>query len=156
MRRQTMQLKQSFEEAICIVLLLAAEKKRDRRMNSAEIVEKLGTSQSYIKKILGQLVHANIISSGAGKNGGFFINKALEELTLLDVYYAIEGRETMYRPKHIADRFVSDKHYIREKEADIVQVFNDAERAYCEKLSTFKLSNVLDVDGDVMKKVRQP
>lgn len=148
-----MQLKQSFEEAICIVLLLAAEKHEARRMNSAEIVAKLGTSQSYIKKILGQLVHAEIISSGAGKNGGFFINKALEDLTLLDVYFAIEGRETMYQPKHIADRFLSDKHFIREKEDDIIQVFSDAEKAYREKLSKYKLSNLQDID--LFKKVGQ-
>lgn len=146
-----MQLKQSFEEAICILLLLAAEKKEARRINSAEIVAKLGTSQSYIKKILGQLVHAEIISSGAGKNGGFFINKALEELTLLDVYFAIEGRETMYQPKHIADRLLSDKHFIREKEEDIIQVFSDAEQAYRDKLATYKLSNLQDLD--VFKKI---
>ncbi|MCW0953465.1 Rrf2 family transcriptional regulator [Weissella ceti] len=148
-----MQLKQSFEEAICIVLLLAAERAQERRINSAEIVAKLGTSQSYVKKILGQLVHADIISSGAGKHGGFFINKALEELTLLDVYYAIEGRDTMYQPKHIADRFLSDKHFIREKEDDIIQIFSDAEKAYREKLSTYKLSNLQDID--VFKKARQ-
>lgn len=148
-----MQLKQSFEEAICIVLLLAAEKREAHRMNSAEIIAKLGTSQSYIKKILGQLVHAEIISSGAGKNGGFFINKALEELTLLDVYYAIEGRDTMYQPKHIADRLLSDKHFIREKEDDIIQVFSDAEKMYREKLSTYKLSNLQDID--LFKKVGQ-
>jgi len=148
-----MQLKQSFEEAICIVLLLATDRAQDRRINSAEIVAKLGTSQSYVKKILGQLVHADIISSGAGKNGGFFINKAPEELTLLDVYYAIEGRDTMYQPKHIADHFLSDKHFIREKEEDIIQIFSDAEKAYCEKLSTYKLSNLQDID--VFKKARQ-
>jgi len=149
-----MQLKQSFEEAICIVLLLAAEKQTDRRVNSAEIGAKLDTSQSYVKKILGQLVHAEIISSGAGKHGGFYIKKKLDDLTLLDVYYAIEGRETMYRSKHIADRFLNDTHYIREKEQDIIEVFNEAEEAYRKKLSKYKLSNL--VDDDVMKKVRQP
>lgn len=146
-----MQLKQSFEEAICILLLLAAEKKEARRINSAEIVAKLGTSQSYIKKILGQLVHAEIISSGAGKNGGFFINKSLEELTLLDVYFAIEGHETMYQPKHIADRLLYDKHFIREKEEEIIQVFSDAEQAYRDKLATYKLSNLQGLD--VFKKI---
>ena len=63
-----MKIRKSFEQAICILLLIGAQ---DKPIKSHELSEKLLVSDSYLKKITRQLVVSGLISSMANKRGGF-------------------------------------------------------------------------------------
>ena len=63
-----MRIRGSLEQAICIVLLISTS---SRPVKSSELSKKLNVSDSYLKKIMRQLVKAKIVSSIASKNGGF-------------------------------------------------------------------------------------
>ena len=58
------------EQGIYVVLMLSLEKDH-RPLRSTELSSLLSVSDSYLKKILRQLVLADIITSTAGRDGGF-------------------------------------------------------------------------------------
>ena len=54
-----MRIRGSLEQAICIVLLISTS---SRPVKSSELSKKLNVSDSYLKKIMRQLVKAKIVS----------------------------------------------------------------------------------------------
>lgn len=72
-----MKIRKSFEQAICILLLIGAN---DKPIKSHELSEKLSVSDSYLKKITRQLVVSGLIQSMANKRGGFVLTKSLENI----------------------------------------------------------------------------
>ena len=85
-----MRIRGSLEQAICIVLLISTS---SRPVKSSELSKKLDVSDSYLKKIMRQLVKANIVSSIASKTGGFVLLRSPSQITFLDLFNAIEGEE---------------------------------------------------------------
>ena len=73
-----MKIRQSFEQAICILLLIGAS---DSPIKSHELSQKLDISDSYLKKITRQLVVGDLITSKASKLGGFVLKKKLQEIS---------------------------------------------------------------------------
>jgi len=56
------------------------------------IAEKLGASPTYMQKISNQLVKANILRAHRGSKGGVVLSKPIEEITLLMILEACQGR----------------------------------------------------------------
>ena len=54
-------------------------------------------SKSFLGKIFQSLVKADIIRSNRGAGGGFMLVKRPEEITVLDIIEAVEGRITLQR-----------------------------------------------------------
>jgi Rrf2 family protein len=50
-----------------------------------------GVQESFLSKILQRLVHQGLLVSQRGSGGGFVLNRAPDQITLLDVVEAIEG-----------------------------------------------------------------
>ena len=79
--------------AIKACIVLANEK---RRIGIKDISEKIGTPTAFTSKILQQLTKKEIISSGKGKGGGFFLYyEQFESLTIKDIYENFEGKEVL-------------------------------------------------------------
>jgi len=55
------------------------------------IARVIGASEAHLSKVLQQLARAGIARSVRGPKGGYVLGAASENLTLLDVYQAIEG-----------------------------------------------------------------
>ncbi|CUS80642.1 transcriptional regulator, BadM/Rrf2 family [Candidatus Kryptobacter tengchongensis] len=60
-----------------------------------EIAEKQKIPLSYLAKVMRQLVRAGIVFSEYGPNGGYSLKKLPSEITLRDVYEAVEGELRM-------------------------------------------------------------
>jgi len=82
-----MQLNVTTDYAVRIVLYLAMN---DRVVSSGEIAKVMGIPPTYIMKITRTLKHANIVSEKRGVDGGFVLNRAPDQLTLLDIVSALE------------------------------------------------------------------
>lgn len=65
---------------------------RDRRLSTHEIAGELGASEAHLSKVLQRLVKAGFVTSVRGPGGGFALHDGKENLSLLQVYEAIEGR----------------------------------------------------------------
>ncbi|MDA8293031.1 MAG: Rrf2 family transcriptional regulator [Actinomycetota bacterium] len=56
-----------------------------------EVVAEMGVPQTFASQILAELVRAGLASSKAGKDGGYRLSRAPEEIALVDVVEAGEG-----------------------------------------------------------------
>jgi len=56
-----------------------------------ELAVATGVQESFLSKILQRLVHQGMLVSQRGSGGGFVLNRAPDQVTLLDVVEAIEG-----------------------------------------------------------------
>ena len=62
-----------------------------------DVAERLGVSEAHLSKVLQRLSKAGIVRSTRGPHGGFRLARNANDVTLLDVFEAIEGpmgRET--------------------------------------------------------------
>jgi len=74
--------------AIHAVVLIAGS---DKLVNVGKIAAATESSKNHLAKVMQRLVKSNLVSSTRGPSGGFVLKKAPEEITLYDIYYAVEG-----------------------------------------------------------------
>ncbi len=75
--------------AIHSMVLIA---KSDSHINVNMIAQEMGASRNHLAKVLQLLVKYNYLKSVRGPSGGFVLNVHPSEITLLDIYQAIEGK----------------------------------------------------------------
>lgn len=135
-----MKIRRSFEQAICILLLIGSS---EVPIKSHELSRKLDVSDSYLKKITRQLVVAGFITSKASKLGGFVLKKQFDDISLLDVFEAIEGKEKFIETTHLVDKVFDHTLRVKETEDLIVDYLTKAEEQYKSKLKEIKLSHIV-------------
>lgn len=143
-----MKLTNATEQAIAIIAILATQ---DEEMpaSSKAIYQKLSVSQSYVKKLLRKLVVSKIIEGVSGNNGGFYIEKSLRDISLLDIVEAIEGPFYSFPHIGVLERAFSDFNEIAQNGNEtITEVFTEADIAWNEELRTVTVQDVL---SDVFK-----
>ena len=79
-----------FSSAIHTLIVISESTKP---LTSQEIADSVGTNASYIRKIIGLLKKKNIVESHRGVSG-FALKPKAEELTLLQIYQAVNETET--------------------------------------------------------------
>jgi Rrf2 family protein len=78
--------------AAAILARVESEGDRESRtMPASEIAEILGASKAHLSKVLTQLTRAGILSGTTGPGGGFALARPAGEVSLLEIYEAIEG-----------------------------------------------------------------
>ena len=141
-----MKIKGSLEQAVCILQVIA-HTRGHAPVKSYTLSERLGLSDSYLKKIMRQLVVAGLVDSEAGKKGGFVLKRAPKNISLLDVFEAIESTAPFLSTTNLVDKvFPKEKMIAHEKEQQIISVFTRAEQAYRQSLSQFTLDHVVAED----------
>jgi Rrf2 family protein len=63
----------------------------ERQISTKEIASTLRRSEFHLAKVLQRLTRAGLVTSVRGPRGGFMLRDGWEELTLLEIYEAIEG-----------------------------------------------------------------
>lgn len=63
----------------------------DSLITTSEAAEALGVSENHLSKVLQRLTKAGLVRSIRGPKGGYRLARSADEVTLLDVYEAIEG-----------------------------------------------------------------
>ena len=86
------------------------------------------------------MVVADLIVSNASKDGGFQLKKSIEEISLYDVYKAIETTEITDFKSEIARKLFKDEEHTKNSEDRIIDTINKAE----DTLKKLKLSALLD------------
>jgi len=76
----------------CVVLSQAAEP-----VSAQRLADYHGVSRTYLAKHLQLLSRAGLVTSTEGRVGGYALTRAAEEITVLDVVLAIEGKEPAFR-----------------------------------------------------------
>lgn len=63
----------------------------DQWVSTHEIAETLGVSENHLAKVRERLVKVGLVEAVRGPKGGFKLGRPADEITLLDIYEAIEG-----------------------------------------------------------------
>jgi len=63
----------------------------DDHLSTREMAGALGASEAHLAKVMQRLARAHLVHSVRGPGGGFKLSRAAAEVSLLDVYQAIEG-----------------------------------------------------------------
>lgn len=79
--------------AIHSMVLIAKTKSH---INVNRLAEEIGASRNHLAKIMQQLVKYGYLRSVRGPNGGFVLNMPAEDISILDIYEAIEGKITIH------------------------------------------------------------
>jgi len=105
-----MRLQISTDHAIRILQYLHEQDKHSDDLHTAmDIANATGVTYPFFIKIANQLKKNGLLSSIQGRNGGYVLGKSAHEISLYDVFQAIEG-ELQIRPylDGIAHRFKSN------------------------------------------------
>jgi Rrf2 family protein len=85
-----MQITRAADYAVRVLVHLASAP-LGRRHPLSDLAMATGVQESFLSKILQRLVHQGLLVSQRGSGGGFVLNRAPDQITLLDVVEAIEG-----------------------------------------------------------------
>jgi len=83
----------ALSEAVGIALhSMALIAMHDKPHNVTSLTEETGASKHHIAKVMQRLVKAGLLKSTRGPAGGFLSMRKPKEITLLEIYEAIEGK----------------------------------------------------------------
>lgn len=84
-----------FGYALQSLVYLAHHAEIDTRCPSGEIADKCSTEATLMRRILARLARANIVEAREGRDGGYYLRKSPETITLAEVYRALEMTEPL-------------------------------------------------------------
>lgn len=79
------------EYGIRAVIYIWSQNGKGKKLGIKDICKEIDAPEFFTAKILQSLAKQGIISSTKGPNGGFYVEKAQESLTLMDLVIAIDG-----------------------------------------------------------------
>ena len=85
-----------FATGVHILVLLAAEP--DSLQTSTSLAEHLNTNPVVIRRVLSSLQRADLIASHKGPTGGSRLAKPAKEISLAEIYSAVESNPLFYTP----------------------------------------------------------
>lgn len=90
-----MRMKPGVEQSVYAILMLNMLPSK-AVLPCEAISQQLNVSPTYFQKLLRKLVSADLIASVPGVKGGFKLDRKPEDISVYDIYLAIEGRQSLY------------------------------------------------------------
>ncbi len=124
-----------FPAAVHILTMLAA--REGDYLSSDIIARSMNTNRVVVRRLISLLAQAGLVSSQAGVSGGARLEVSADEISLLDIYDAVEDG-SLFRfhtphPKCPVGTCVTE---------DLQRAFNDAESAMRDRLAAKSLAEV--------------
>lgn len=143
-----MKLTRGFEQGVCIMALLSTQ---DSNIPlSAEIINKrLKGSPTYIKKLIRKLVIAELVVSVSGTNGGFSLKKRPEDINLLEIVNALEGKIDTYPSSGLFKEVFFNSINVLKGSSAIHKVFRDADALWQDYLENISVLDILQGAVDI-------
>lgn len=111
-----------------------------RSLTSAEIAESLAGNPVLVRRILGSLRDAGLVWSTEGRNGGWSLARPAREISLYDVYAAVEAGPILSRHPHPPS---AECEVGRNMQRLLEAEFQDAERALEERLGRTTIAHLV-------------
>jgi Rrf2 family protein len=77
--------------AIAIHIMTALAHSRERDVTSAKLAGSVNTSSSFVRRILAKLSRAGLVKTAKGKNGSCWLARRPRDISLLEIYGAVEA-----------------------------------------------------------------
>ena len=143
-----MQITREADYAVRVMVHLASA---PRGQNSPlnEIAEATGVQESFLSKILQRLVHQGMLVSQRGSGGGFLLNCAPEQVTLLEIVEAIEGPTQL-------NLCVGSGHCARKDFCGVHPVWTRAQESLTQVLGGVSLAQLAQETGRILHTTGSP
>lgn len=138
-------INRSFEEAVIVCLMLAVQEGH-APVGSHALSAAMGVSDSYLKKTLRKLTVAGIVCSAAGREGGFTLSRPADQITVGDVFRALEGDAFRFKGSPAAERVFSDCTNLPSAELRTATLMAEAGDAFLSVLDAHPLTELLRED----------
>ncbi|HEX8995698.1 MAG TPA: Rrf2 family transcriptional regulator [Ktedonobacterales bacterium] len=86
--------------AIAIHVLTLLAQKPGEQVTSTEMASSVNTNPAFLRRILGDLARAELVESQPGVNGGWNLLREPEEVTLLEIFRAVDERSLLAMHHH--------------------------------------------------------
>lgn len=80
--------------SIAVHLMLALGLYPEKELTSNMMAKSVNTSPSFVRRILAKLSKANLVSTTTGKSGFCSLAKKPKEISLLEIYKAVDAPQT--------------------------------------------------------------
>ncbi|MFC0265781.1 RrF2 family transcriptional regulator [Alloscardovia macacae] len=140
-----MKLNKSFEQATYVLTMLALQEGHTP-VKSQVLSSVLDVSDSYLKKILMKLSKAGLVASSASKTGGYQLAKSVEDISLKDVFFALELHADVVEFKHMAHQIYDDAAHVALVEQRVRETLEGGLNDFYARLDTLKISDLLRDD----------
>lgn len=127
--------------AVRALLHLARHEGRGRR-KTREIAEDMAIPETYLPQILAELVSAGLVSSLAGRDGGYTLARPASDTRLLDVIEAVEGEVDL------AECVLLGGPCRWETECAVHRFWAAAQEAFRDRLAAVSFADVAAVDAE--------
>ncbi|ECO1693502.1 Rrf2 family transcriptional regulator [Staphylococcus haemolyticus] len=136
-----MKLSIGWEQAVYVLIMLNLLPEHSV-MTSSALSDRLNVSDSYLKKIIKALVKEGLVNSSTGKNGGFSLNKPLNQITFYDVFIAIEGRDAIFSSQQLLKPFLGENEGQKAEMCVVSHALNKIEATLISTLTSITLNEV--------------
>lgn len=140
-----MKLTVGFQQALVVISMIAVQTD-SRPLKIATIARQMRMPESYLRKLASKLVHQGILKSVATSKGGYSLAKSLDEVTLADVFSAIEGEAPFLQTSPVVERSFTKPDIYNPMIDDVVLQLMLAEIDYRNRLKEFPLSRLIPTD----------
>ena len=110
----------------------------EQTQTSADIAAHAGTNPVVVRRVLGQLREASLLTSEKGHSGGWRLARAPKEITLADIYVALNERLVAPDTSEVSHQ-CSVEHALHNKVASVME---DIERSLVERLAVTTIADV--------------
>ena len=105
---------------------------------SAQIAEHAGTNAVVVRRVLGKLREAGLLTSEKGHAGGWQLSRSPQTITIADVYLALDER-LVAAPEGSADLHCSIEHSLQQQVAEVLE---DAERGLVIRFKALTIAEI--------------
>lgn len=110
-------------------------------MTSEIIAQSIGTNAVVVRRIIGLLVAGNIVKVKMGTGGGAYLARKPEEITLAEIFLALEQGAIFDVKKNEENNFCAIGNVVR---PILFELLQEAEQDLIEKLRKTTLANVIE------------
>ncbi len=133
-----------FSTGIEALVLMATEPERFHTSQALATV--LATNPVVVRRLLSALSHAGLVTSVKGPSGGTRLAKSPKQITLRDIYRALDSGELLHQTAH-------DTAETKELKKTMRAVFRKAQKCLEEELESTTLNQLIKKSG---KKAAKP
>lgn len=127
-----------FSTGIEALVLMAAEPERFH--TSQVLAAALATNPVVVRRLLSALSHAGLVTSVKGPSGGSHLAKSPKQITLRDIYRALDTGELLHQAAHDSEETKGLKKTMR-------SVFRKAQKCLEEELDSTTLNQLMKKSG---------
>lgn len=138
-----MKINQSFDQAVFVCVILALQKEHGP-VKSSVMSQILDVSDSYLKKILMKLSKAGLVNSSANRHGGYQLVRPADEISLKDVFFALDLDRDVYQPTNHARQIFSNQKHVEQSENLLIKTVNDSLNLFYDHLDSLKIVDLLE------------